>query len=1123
MGKKLYTLFLLFVLMYGVNYAQQQESYLETLRPGFTVDIRFFDPLDQEANSVISGNAQAVFNTETKLPKLKSEVATGLSYMLIYNALDFERELLLSDTIANTFSARFSEAYNTFSKENGKEEAFFVYTLNRKPLYDLRLNELNFTEEFKDAVKRLGRDLTPKGFISRFGTHYAEQLTYGGLYILRNKIRSRDYVNSPYDEDAFQKNLLLKIAQQQRGDSLTEPYINIGQPQVFTKGGDPAELWTERWENTVTEDNAVVINTQLVELTNLLSTNNFPETEELNYKRDLLHAAIISAQQKSISWQEKDSTANFYKKYSLQFRQKITSVIKTETGAEEKPNAYVGDLFYGAFSKNREPLKTAPIIENNGIDLNSLLTDEEVKLNRILDFTISPEELKESYVSVWDDAKKLVKGEKRTALFVSGPQDAHIPFRDALVRPIYKEVAITTIDGDVYTIKYSLEQLRNTTAILSANNNYTYSMESELVAAAARGDIETLEDLYARGASRTTSGVLEAAIQNFDNAEVLNVICDFGVRPTTADLDIVFDPDYFSKADALTLLERGASPKNNMIYKAVAFKQPEVIHALLREGAIPVNNDVAFAVKMGDYEVVKALMSMRFETFEADQQMLALAVAHGDVELTNTFINYGAEADAKTLQMATKTGDKNIIDQVKVITPGSTQVLEVAAEANDTALFDYFFKKETVTISPQIISTAIQHTNMVILEKALEGSELQNFALKEAIAFKNPAAVRLSLKKGAEPDSVFEYAILEEDFALFKEVLTQYEGDPQLAFEQAVFFDKLDYVIYVFEHNGTELEAESQLLRAVGNQNFDLVKFLVAQDANPELGIDAAVASGNFEITQFLIENGASVSNPQLIQNAIKTENTALVKLLLDTASIDPDAIMLDLIKTNNVALVQKNIALGAQLNSEFMNAALDSGNEELVLLLLASSSKEEFSEKLLFTAVQKGMPQVAEVLMDSLQNPDYALEAAFQFKNIEVLNLALVKGAKLVNTDLIRVVKDGFSKAVPVLLEKNLNPRITDNEDNGLLHFVVYKYDDGDTETLDVLIKNGVHINAKNKIGETPLHWAVKAGITNKSIIIKLLNSGALPEAQTVKRQSVADYTDDKKLRKLLKAPLAN
>ena len=87
------------------------------------------------------------------------------------------------------------------------------------------------SDAFKDAVERLDRDITPAGFISMFGTHYADLVTYGGLFLTRNMVSSKDFINSPYTEEEFKQKVLLAVGQQQRGDSLTDSYINLGPPQ----------------------------------------------------------------------------------------------------------------------------------------------------------------------------------------------------------------------------------------------------------------------------------------------------------------------------------------------------------------------------------------------------------------------------------------------------------------------------------------------------------------------------------------------------------------------------------------------------------------------------------------------------------------------------------------------------------------------------------------------------------------------------------------------------------------------------------------------------------------------------------------------------------------------------
>ena len=163
-------------------------------------------------------------------------------------------------------------------------------------------------------------------------------------------------------------------------------------------------------------------------------------------------------------------------------------------------------------------------------------------------------------------------------------------------------------------------------------------------------------------------------------------------------------------------------------------------------------------------------------------------------------------------------------------------------------------------------------------------------------------------------------------------------------------------------------------------------------------------------------------------------------------------------------------------------------------------------------------MNVAADFLIERLANPDFAFKAAFQYKNKNALQIALRRGAAVQGSDLMEAAKSHFNDAIPVLLKQNLSASITDLEGNTLLHIISYRYDSGDENLLDLLIASGININAKNKIGETPLHWAVKAGMSNEILIKKLIENGALPEAETVSSRSVTDYAETKEVRQLLK-----
>ena len=1112
-----YTFFLL-----SLNFCFAQQSIDSLKVPGFSVDIRFLDVLDPARKSVIGPKEVKIFEQVAfdEIAKITTPSDSELRFEFVQTAHDFERIILSTQSEGLPVSAHFSQAYKGTTNAEKNNKQLYVYTLRKKALFAKKLTKIALSNAFKDAVMRLGRDVTAEGFLSWFGTHYATEVTYGGFFLTRYSINSTDFINSPYSEEAFKTKLRIAIGEQQRGEVLTDPYIRLGEPQRFTRGGNPNEFWDKRWEQTLNPENAVIIDAQYAELSELLTVQNFPEIDDLQKKKALLQKAIDHAKTKVKSWQAQESTSTFFQKYSLHFRQKVISVVKNSTGSAEKASRtnYVGDLFFGSFKAKGDPMTSKPLIEYQGIDLNTLLTDEEIALNRVLDFTISPEELKGAYVSIWDDTKKLVKGDQRTTLFISGPETARTSFKEALLQPVVKEVQITTIDKDVFTIKYSLEQVKENATIVASGNFYNYALDSELVSAAARGDTTALTEKYFNGASRSVNGVVAAAVQNFEDAQVLNRIFDLGVRPTISDLDMVFDPDYFSKAKALALLERGAKPKNNMIFKAVAFSAPEVIYALLREGAKPVNNDIAFAVRNKDYKAVKALMSDEITHFTADTEMLALAVTHGDTDLVQQFIEFGAEANATILTEALYAEDTLILNQIRDVTPASTQVFEVVTQADNTELFKYFVTKGEATLSNKVITTAISNNNLEILAQALNQKNWADYALEQAITLKNTASIRLSLEQGANADSVFKYAATENDFSLFKESLDRFQGNPKTALAVAVDYNKTDFVKYVFQQKEAEVDAGTHLASVIKNGNQELVELLISKNADPQLGVEAAVLSGNGIAVAYLIEKGAVVQNPELLKIASNAKDVKLTQVLLETRQIDPDSIMIDLIELNDAQLVETNLNYGAQVNSAALTTAIDSKNEAIALKLMERAEDSLLTNTLLFNAVQNQMPVVVSHLIDRLKSANYAYKAALDAKQADLLELAVAKGAIPAEEDIFKALKADFKEAVPVMLATGLNAKTKDNEGNTVLHFVVYKAQDQDVALVDQLLNFGLNINAKNKIGETPLHWAVKGGSPNKKIILKLLEKGALAEAQTVKKQTVFDYAQDRSIKQLLK-----
>ncbi len=1112
---------LLFLLLNGgrtMSYAQKTNNANDGVRPGTGFDIRFINPLNWEKSSTVYGNASVIFKQTSVDKQSVDNLSNGINQpetFYVNSAYDFEKDILKADS-SNFYSSQYSHAYNQLVDNARKDDFLYVYSSFLHPVFKSSLKGSVINETFQDAVSRLGRDITPEGFVANFGTHYLNEVTYGGHFLIRHIISKKDFVNSPYNKTEFKEALKNAIEGLQTTGVNPDPYIKLGNPQYFNVGGDEGLIWYKEWKASVVK-NPKAIDASTKRISALLTQQNFPELDSLSVKRKLLDKTIDQIIEQALRAQHKPITNDYYQKYSLQFRQTAISIIKKSTGKDNKKDTpYVGDIFIGAFTENSDVIKTAPIIERGGVDTESLITDEEVLLNKMLDIIVSPENLKASFVSVWDDTKKLVKAEDRTTLMVTGTEEAKTYFKDALNQKIEKEIQIETIDKDIFQIKYSLEKLEEQSKLTLPNASYNYVMDSELVSAASVGDIEKLKQLYAQGANRTALGVVRAVIQNQNDPNILNAVLDEGVKPTDSDLDLAFDPDYFTREKALILLERGAKPKNNMIYKAVAYREPDVIYALLREGAIPVNNDLEFATSLNDYKLVKSLLSRDYDDFTAGEKELALAVENGDMEMVDQFIKYGAKADASILKTAAEQNKKELLDKIVTVTAPSPKALEVAALVDNNDLFDYFIRKDAKLESNKAVEIAIDNDNMKILDLALKNGGEPTEALSYAINNKRSEAVKFSLENKAEPEKAFQFAASNNDNDLFEKLLTNYGGKPEDALQAAVNTDNDELAEYIFEKDFELSIPEDQVTKAVDNQNLKMVKLLVDKGGDPNQGIQSAVNNENLEITSFLLQNGAVVTDSKTLISAVKNRNDELVSLLLDLGKADPNEALQEAIEIDEPQIIQQLLEKGANVNNELVTKAIEIASEEVALELL--NKTEEVDPALLSKASRNGMTQVIKELLAKGVDPQDGLLPAILYKQTDVVRQLLVAGAEPDFRMLKNAINYHFTDGVVAILNSGIIKKLEDENGNTPLHLIALNYKTDDLRMADIFIEQGANVNAKNQNGETPLHLAVRGGIRYLPLIEKLINKGALVEAKTYDNKTVIDYTRDKDVRSLIK-----
>lgn len=570
-------------------------------------DVRYIDMHSLDKSTLISGEHKKIFESPPKTTlKLNNEVNTTISY--VFSPYDFENNILQSDTISNFLLSRNSKLFHP-RVLNSTLNPIFAYYIHSVEVYKetLKKRNLKLDNHFIEAVSRLLEDLTIPGFVHHFGTHYAEEITYGGYYINRAVINKDEFVYSPYTKIQFKEKVSQFFEKKQDNKSFSDPFLKINTNHQFRNTESPNFKTKQDWQESL-NDNSIPIDLKKVRLSRLLTKENFPNDSLLNRKREALDLYINFIELDLKKNLQKPIEKEFFEKFAIPFKQRLISILKITSGSEgDNTSAYTGDIFFGGFVDSQTPIKITGAIERGGVELKTLITDEKIEVNSILDYIVPHEHFENGFANVWDESQKLIKGVGRSSLVISGEPQNRIYFKEALRQKVQKKISLQTIDSDVYEVVFSLEHLNVSNEIEKLKPTQNYVMESELIAASTVGDISLLEKYHYNKINLNIDRLVKGAIRANQPIEFYNRLFDLKVKPTMSDLDLLFDTEYYNKEVALIFLERGAKPKNNMLFKAVAYRSPNVIKALIREGAEPANDDLNFALKLNDLELVSAL------------------------------------------------------------------------------------------------------------------------------------------------------------------------------------------------------------------------------------------------------------------------------------------------------------------------------------------------------------------------------------------------------------------------------------------------------------------------------------------------------------------------------------
>ncbi|MBP7376295.1 MAG: ankyrin repeat domain-containing protein [Pyrinomonadaceae bacterium] len=502
---------------------------------------------------------------------------------------------------------------------------------------------------------------------------------------------------------------------------------------------------------------------------------------------------------------------------------------------------------------------------------------------------------------------------------------------------------------------------------------------------------------------------------------------------------------------------------------------------------------------------------------------LHLAVGRNDIPAINDLLNRGIDVNALNsanetpvtlavefdntpalLAMLAKGGDMNA-------------ALHRIASRNREGMLRAVAGNFPIRMTNEMFDLAISSGAIGVALMSLKYGVDPNRAMGHGIYSRNMQMIDAALAAGANPDTALIFAIENRMPDLISRSLVQYKATPQVAMDLAIPINDAQTLALALDRGANPTiglpvavkasnaamvenllargaDANSGLMPAVESGNDQIIDMLLARGANPnpamwfaverqkislvrrllaakaiptdQLILGLAGRIGNMEVINVLIEAGGYPTS--IIGGAIEERNYDLTKYLLDKGA---DAKFGEFIETavlvGDVRIVNLLLERGAD-PTKGMLVAVQSGREQILQLLV--DNKADVSSPVLITlAAKKGNLGIVSMLLKAGADPENGMSAAVFGGFADILEMLIEKGADAKKPEyILHAVKMGNRPLASQLFLHGAPKKVIDETGQPLIIIAALRWD---TLLVQLLLKNGVDPNAKNRAGDTALH----------------------------------------------------
>ncbi len=553
--------------------------------------------------------------------------------------------------------------------------------------------------------------------------------------------------------------------------------------------------------------------------------------------------------------------------------------------------------------------------------------------------------------------------------------------------PIFKAVTNRDVSG-VYTLlskKADLNKKNNynqTPLIKSAILDYTdvstaliklkanvnvvdNGKKTALYYACERGNIETVDALLSAGATiiRSTSSIrldpnapltatMRLRVDHPNKESITQALLQNGALPSKNHVSMAVNSND-SKSFKLLMNSAISSSLSSADYSsymktAISNKNNDIVRACLRGGA-DANQGLAYAMQANDRSMILFCLDKKANP----SQVLQYAINLDDSELFDLLIQqYGASKNV-ALQKGIQSNNFTYATIALNFGADPNSGMLDAIKLNDLNFVDLLFKYNAVASKPEYIQQAVDVNNIEIIQALISKGADANNGMAMAIAKQDVNIVKLLLETADA--TLKEY--ISSASALGSHQITQMlldgGAEPNDGMLSAVSKQQIANATLLISRGG-DSTPEKLIIAAVNNDHVDMVKLLVENSANVNVGLPIAVNKNLASIAEYLILKGADFSDKELVLKVVKSSYIATLDILIkynanlnivDTKNNTPLHIGATIY---NERLVQNLIATG-QIPVDAYN------NEGLTALMIAAMSGRGKTENICRMFVEEG------------------------------------------------------------------------------------------------------------------------------------------------------------------------